>query len=127
MHLLLEMHGGVFKGTCLFFMSYVCSCGKSTCSYDKTSTETPNSYLRSAEKYKACGQCFVAFSLWVYFAHKQQLCNDSNICALAAVYHQGRSSGGQTCGDQRMEGRSGGPPPPPGKFVCHFFTPNSSS
>ena len=59
----------------------VCSSGKSTCSYDKTFVETPDAYLRLAEKYQACGQWFVAFQ-----SHKQQPHNNSNVCALAEVY-----------------------------------------
>ena len=45
--------------------------GKSTCSYmyDKTSTETLDAYLRLVEKYKACGQWFVAFTSHGYTLH----------------------------------------------------------
>ena len=54
------------------FFHAACSGGKSTCSYDKTSTETLDAYLRLVEKYKACGQWFVAFtSPWVHLAHKR--------------------------------------------------------
>ena len=42
------------------FFHAACSCGKFTCSYDKTSIETPDAYLRCAEKFKASGQWFVA-------------------------------------------------------------------
>ena len=75
----------MLEGTRLFHPSMQLQ--QITHSHDKTSTETPVTYLRLAEKYKACGQWFVAFSSpWVYLAHKRQLRNDYNICTLAAVY-----------------------------------------
>ena len=52
--------------------------GNLLANYDKTSTETSDAYLKWAEKYKACGQWFVAFtSPWVYLPNKQRLHNDS--------------------------------------------------
>ena len=62
------------------FFHATCSCGKSTYTYDKTSTESPDAYLRWAERYKACGQWFVAFtSPWVHLAYKRQLRKNSNV------------------------------------------------
>ena len=49
-HSCLDVHGAL-EETCIFmsaqaFFHAACSCGKFTCSYDKTSTETPDAYLR---------------------------------------------------------------------------------
>ena len=54
------------------FFHAECSGGKSICSYDKTSTGTPDAYLRLTEEYRACEQWFVDFtSLWVYLRSTQ--------------------------------------------------------